>query len=237
VNLAVLQFFNQSTCQNFLINKEKIMRNIIIDSSKLIDRLRFNLLSRHNGGIQIMLLALIILTVSSSANAWDGERQGFLLGIGFGGGFDSYTGIQYDPVGPESEDNSTFAFAASPRIGYAINNRVAFYYSRHPLVFSVENEAKKDLTIFSCTEALLVHYYLANSSPSIYFGVGAGVGYFFENVTSNYSEDSLKGIGVIGTVGFEPIKHVSAELSLHYKSPQQDASDFGISLLVNVLGY
>ncbi len=202
------------------------MRNITIDPSKLT-----------NSSIQIILLVLIILTASSSANAWDGERQGFLLGIGFGAGFDSYTGIQYDPVGSRSEDNTTFAFAASPRIGYAINNRVAFYYSRHPLVFSVENEAKKDLTITSCTEALQVHYYLAEASPSLYFGVGAGVGYFFDEATNNYSKDSLKGIGVIGTVGFEPIKHVSTELSLHYKSPQQGASDFGTSLIVNVLGY
>ena len=216
----------------------------------ILGGLRFNLLWRNNvsatpgdldltignSGIRVMLLALMILT-ASSANAWDGERQGFLLGIGFGAGFNSYTGIQYDPVSSKSEDNATFAFAASPRIGYAINNRVGFYYSRHPLVFSVENEANKDITIISCIEALQVHYYLNDVAPSFYFGVGAGVGYFFDDKTSNYSEDSLKGIGIIGTVGYEPIKHVSTELSLHYKSPQQGASDLGISLLVNVLGY
>ncbi len=133
-----------------------------------------------------MLLALIILTVSSSANAWDGERQGFLLGVGLGAGFDSYSGIQYDLIGPESEDNSTIAFAASPRIGYAINNRVAFYYSRHPFFFSVENEANEDLTLISCVEALQVHYYLDDAAPSIYFGFGAGVGYFFENSVERF---------------------------------------------------
>jgi len=55
--------------------------------------------------------------------------------------------------------------------------------------------------------------------------------------TSNYSSDALKGIGLVGTIGFEPIKHLSTELSLHYKSPQSGASDFGVSLLVCVLGY
>jgi len=227
------------------------MRNLIGDSLKQNDKKGLNLLRNNtvcaalrdlnitfgNSGFKVMLLASIILIGSSSAYAWDGERQGFLLGLGLGVGFDSYSGIQYDPVGPESEDNSTFAFAASPRIGYAINNRVAFYYSRHPFFFSVEDEANEDIILISCIEALQVHYYLADTSPSIYFGFGAGVGYFFDNSVDNYSKASLKGIGLIGTVGFEPIKHFSAELSLHYKSPQGSASDFGISLLVNVLGY
>ena len=206
---------------------------------KLLNLVRRNIVCAplSNRGIQFILLTSIILTTSSAANAWDGQRKGFLLGLGLGAGFDSYSGIQYDPVGPESEDNSTFVIAASPRIGYAINNQVAFYYSRHPFFFSVEDEAEEDITLISCIEALQVHYYLAETSPSIYFGFGAGVGYFFDNAVDNYSSNSLKGIGLIGTVGYEPIKHFSTELSLHYKSPQKDASDFGVSLLVNVLGY
>lgn len=227
------------------------MGKIAIEPSKHIDKKGLNLPWRNKvcagpGGLNLtfgnrcmhaILLTLIILIASSSAYAWDGERQGFLLGVGLGAGFDSYSGIQYDPVGPESEDNSVLAFAASPRIGYAINNRVAFYYSRHPFFFSVKDEANEDLTLISCTEALLAHYYLADAAPSIYFGFGAGVGYFFDNAVDNYSSDALKGIGLIGTVGYEPIKHFSTELSLHYKSPQESASDFGISILVNVLGY
>ncbi len=184
----------------------------------------------------IILLALVAFT-TGSAYAWDGQRQGFLLGLGFGGGYNSFTGIQYDPISSEKTDKTAFAFAASPRIGYAINNQLAFYYSRHPIVFSITNENDKDITITSCIEALMAHYYLTDAAPSLYFGAGAGIGYFFDDATSNYSKDSLKGIGVIGTVGFEPIKHIFTEFSLHYKSPQQDASDFSISILIGVLGY
>ena len=68
-----------------------------------------------NRRFQILLLALIILITSSSALAWDGEREGFLLGIGVGVGFESYSGIEYDYVGLNSEDNSVFAITASPR--------------------------------------------------------------------------------------------------------------------------
>ena len=205
------------------------MKNSITNQFKIIVRT----------GFKVMLLALITtVTFNSTAKAgWDGQRKGFLLGIGFGAGYDSYSGVQYDLISARSKDNSTFAFAASPRIGYAFNNRMAFFYSRHPFVFSVENDQQKDITITSCIEALQVHYYLSDASPSLYLGLGGGIGYFFDDKTSNYSKDALKGIGLIGTVGYEPIKHVSTELSLHFKSPQDGASDFGVSLLVTILGY
>ncbi len=190
--------------------------------------------------IKLALLLALLLVTAGSANAWgwwDGERQGFLLGFGMGAGFDSYSGIRYDPVGLAEEDNDAFAIAMSPRIGYAISNQVALYYSRHPFIYKVDDAAGDEVTITSCIEALQVQYFLAETAPSLYFAVGAGVGYFMDFDTSNYSADALKGFGMVGTIGVEPIKHLSAELSLHYKSPQSGASDFGVSLLVNVLGY
>ncbi|MCK5115398.1 MAG: hypothetical protein KAR44_02285 [Candidatus Aegiribacteria sp.] len=184
----------------------------------------------------VIIITLMLLT-AGSARAWDGERKGFLLGLGLGIGYDSYSGVQYDEIGPEEEDNSSVAFAASPRIGYACNNRLSFFYSRHPFIFSVKNEENDDVTITTCIESLEVQYYLEERAPSLYLGLGAGIGYFFHDGTSNYSREALKGIGILGTVGYEPIRHLSAEISLHYKSPQEGASDIGVSLLVNVLGY
>jgi len=191
----------------------------------------------RNHGFSAMLFACVLSITCASAYAWDGEREGFLLGVGFGVGLESYSGIEYDYVGLDSEDNSTLAFAMSPRVGYAPCNQLGFYYSRHPFIFSTKNEAGEDITLISCTEALMAQYYLQDSAPSVYFGFGAGVGYFMEYEVSNYSDDALKGLGLLGTVGYEPIKHFSAELSLHFKLPQESASDFGASLLVNVLGY
>jgi hypothetical protein len=185
----------------------------------------------------LFILLTLVFATASIANAWDGERKGFLLGIGFGGGFDSYSGIQYNPISSVKEDNSQFAFAASPRIGYAINNQLAIYYSRHPLVFSVKTDENKDLGITSCIEAISMQCYFSGKTPSIYVGGGAGVGYFFDSKKSNYSVHALKGIGLFGTVGFEPRRHVSSEFSLHYKSPHKGASDTGMTLLINILGY
>jgi hypothetical protein len=181
----------------------------------------------------LFLLSLVV----GEATAWDGQRQGFLLGIGFGAGFDSFSGVQYDELGTDKMDNSSIAFAASPRIGYAINNRMAFYYSRHPLVYGVENEFGKDVSIVTCIEALQFQYYLNETGPSFYFGVGGGIGYLFDDEISNYSSKSLKGIGFIGAAGYEFLKHYSTEFSIHYKSPQNESSNLGVSLLVTILGY
>jgi hypothetical protein len=185
----------------------------------------------------LFVLLILVLATASIANAWDGERKGFLLGIGFGAGFDSYSKIQFDPISAVKDDNSHLAFAASPRIGYAINNQLAIYYSRHPFVFSVKTAENKDLALTSCIEAISMQYYFSDKAPSIYVGGGAGVGYFFDSKKSNYSVHALKGIGMFGAVGFEMRKHLSTEFSLHYKSPQNGSSDIGVALLINVLGY
>lgn len=187
--------------------------------------------------VKLVTMTALLLLTFGSARAWDGERKGFLLGLGLGIGYDSYSGVQYDEIGPDQEDNSSFAFAASPRIGYACSNRLGFFYSRHPFVFTIENEDDDEVTMTTCTEGLEMLYYLEETAPSLYLGLGAGIGYFFHDGTSNYSDEALKGFGILGTIGYEPFRHYSAEISLHYKSPQEGASDVGVSFLVNVLGY
>jgi hypothetical protein len=181
-------------------------------------------------------------SISRRWGIWDGHREGFLLGLGFGVGYDAYSEVQYDSLGPGRLSDSSIAFAASPRIGYAFNDHWAVMYARNPLTYSVEGADGDDVQITVCTEALQCFYYFKDSAPSLYVGGGAGIGYFFDEKTfnepaMNYSEHSLKGIGVYGVVGFEPIRHVSAELAIHFRSPQEGASDMAVSLLVGVLGY
>lgn len=180
--------------------------------------------------------------IVGQSSAWDGERKGFLLGIGFGAGIDSYYGIQYDSLSADPQDNSSIAFAASPRIGYAWNNQMAVMYARHPLTYAVEAENGDDVQVTSCTEAIQFLYYFKDSAPSVYLGAGLGIGYFFDEEVAdepamNYSKNSLKGPGVYGIVGFEPFKHINAELAVHYRSLQSGASDLAVSLLIGVMGY
>ncbi|MDA3899077.1 MAG: hypothetical protein PF637_01015 [Spirochaetes bacterium] len=53
----------------------------------------------------------------------------------------------------------------------------------------------------------------------------------------NYSEESLKGIGIYGIVGIEPMKHITTEIAIHFRSPQAGSTDLAVSLLVGVIGY
>lgn len=189
-----------------------------------------------------LIFVLLFLVCTQSFAFWDGEREGFILGFGIGVGYDSYTGIQYDSISSKKKDNSSIAFAASPRIGYAFNNQMAIMYSRHPLSYTVESDDGNDVTITSCTEALQFFYYFKNSAPSLYLGAGAGIAYFFDEKTfnepaMNYSANSLKGPAIYGIIGFEAIKHVNTEFAIHFRAPQKGAKEMGVSLMIGVLGY
>ena len=191
---------------------------------------------------KITIVSVLLIFCLCQAFSWDGVRKGFLLGIEFGAGYDAFGGIEYDSLGSGEKSNSALAFAASPRIGYAFTNRMALMYARNPLTFPVKNDAGKGVQITVCTESLQFLYFLEDSAPSVYLGAGAGFGYFFDEDTfnepeMNYSANSLKGIGVYGILGFEPIRHVTAELAVHVRSPQEGAYDMAVSLLIGVLGY
>lgn len=189
-----------------------------------------------------ILLISIILFISTPIFAWDGERKGFLLGLSLGAGFETHNGIQWDAISSEKESNSSWGFAASPKIGYGFNNNIALCYTRYPLTYDVQSAAGSYVGIISCTEALQLFYFLEEQAPSFFFGLGAGVGYFFDEdvmdePAMNYSPNSLKGLGLLASVGFEPFKHITTELVVHYRIPQPDSSVFAFSLLVGALGY
>ena len=191
---------------------------------------------------KMKLTILIMVFISTSIFAWDGERKGFLLGLGFGSGFDIYNGIQWDAIGPDKDSNASWAFAASPKIGYAFNNNIALFYTRYPLSYNVKSSDGSDVEITSCTEALQLVYFLEDQAPSVFFGLGTGIGYFFDQEVfdepaMNYSANSLKGLGLMASMGFELFKHITTELAIHYRIPQKDASVLAFSLLVSVIGY
>jgi len=184
----------------------------------------------------------LMLIISTSILAWDGEREGIVLGLGFGPGYDAYSGIQWDAIGPDKDSNASWAIAISPKIGYAFNNNVALFYTRYPLSYSVKSSYGNDVEVISCTEALQLVYFLEDQAPSLFFGFGAGIGYFFDEEVlvepeMNYSPNSLKGYGLMASIGFEPFKHITTELTVNYRAPQRDASVVAFSLLVTVLGF
>lgn len=191
---------------------------------------------------KVKLSFLIMVFISTTLFAWDGERKGFLLGLGFGTGYDIYNGIQWDAIGSDKDSNASWGFAASPKIGYAFNNKIALVYTRYPLTYDVKSSTGSDVGIISCTEAIQLIFFLEDQAPSLFVGLGTGVGYFFDQEvmdepTMNYSPNSLKGLGLMALVGVEPIKHITTEFAIHYRAPQMDASVFAFTLLVSVLGY
>ena len=79
----------------------------------------------------IRILALILCLAYSAFSAWDGEREGFLLGFGVGPALE----LVETKTAVEGENASTgharsnFALLTDARIGYGINSRSLLFLS------------------------------------------------------------------------------------------------------------
>lgn len=185
---------------------------------------------------KVLVTSFILLLSSANLFAW-GERKGLMLGLGLGVGYDSYSNIDYDLISSDKLEDSTIAFAASPRLGYAFDNQNALLYARHPFSFKAEDDNGNKQSMTSCIEGIGFYHYFNETAPSLYVAGGAGVAYFFRDDKGNYASDTPRGVGLLGIVGFEFMKFLSVEFGTFYKRPQADASDIGFAFTVNALGY
>jgi hypothetical protein len=142
-------------------------------------------------------LALCILIFTQSANAFDNNRKGFLLGLGVG---NNYTFIE-DERGVNADDLS--GFTASFKIGGGINNHFSMYLTRNVSVF---NNANNSYQI--ALNGLGLSYFLSPSASSGYFmgAIGNAQRQSFDDTFSDYS-----GSGFMIGGGYEFIKHLQLE--------------------------
>ncbi|MBN1946496.1 MAG: hypothetical protein JW797_12550 [Bradymonadales bacterium] len=176
-----------------------------------------------------LILALCILIPASATRAWDGQRRGFLLGLGMGPSYqlwsihtrDQYWGFTYDF-----------------RIGWASDNTRLFYFTEG-LTF---NSAT-----FLVNAAIGMNLYKSERSPSPYVLVEVGFygGPPREGVeedppqsppADDTSDEDLLTLGMTMGVGIEFSRHFSIELSL-IAAPLNEFFPATVRLKVNVLGY
>lgn len=185
----------------------------------------------------LFFMALIgALLPLSSLQAWDGKRQGFLLGLGAGAGSLEYTDVQSVHLNDENRSDELSTIAFMPKVGYAPSDRFALLYYRHPFLFDAKNAQGTSQELTACVELLGLHYYF-DSGPSLYVGAGWGNSYFFEGL-ENTAESALKGSGSALSIGYEFSEHYSLELtSITGTLDDQGGSFKGYALTLNVLGY
>lgn len=191
--------------------------------------------------------ACVLLNCASDAFAFDGQRQGFILGIGAGPGLTSFTQTldlgSWPGGGSETTDRENkFGLQTDFKIGYAPSNTFQVYYSNKVSWFGIENALGEDVIITSGVMGVGASYYLSPEAPSLFFGGGLGVSVW--NAPFEDGSEAWTGFGLYTWAGYEFSRHWNVELDVVWGKPSKqesgiEASANALSLMfkVDVLGY
>ncbi len=192
----------------------------------------------------VLSVALVlILCVTTVAQAFDGERQGFILGAGVGAGLTSYTQtVSYGSLSETSNRENAFGIMSDFKIGYAPSNVMEIYWMSKVSWFGMENALGGDVTIANGIGGLGVTYFFQPTAPSAF--VSGGIG--FSSWTAPFEEgaDAWYGVGASAGAGYEFAPHWYVEGNVCWGNPSTEeygvdfsTNSLSAKLTLNVIGY
>lgn len=177
---------------------------------------------------------LVVFTLSSFIThgfAFDGKRQGFILGGGFGTGFTSFTQtVEFMDEEITSDRESKLPFITSFIIGGGLSPNVLLYYFNKVSFFPIENVFGDNVAIASGVGGLGVTYYFSPKAPSAFLAGGLGGATW----TAPFESDSdwWFGFGTLFGAGYEFSPHWSIEADVALGWPSDE--EMGIKATSNV---
>ncbi len=192
-----------------------------------------------------ILVGLILFSLCANAQAFDGRRKGFILGIGAGCGSLSLT---QEVIGglsqsAESDREQKLAVVSDFKIGYASDDCWALYYTSQVSWFKMKRSLTNDATAASGLGAAAVCYWFKPQAPSAFIAGGAG----YSTWSMPFEDDAPHarlGPGFFAGGGYEFTRHWSLEAHLSWGKPTDGESGthegyeiFSFMLTMNVLGY
>lgn len=175
---------------------------------------------------------VLILCVTTVAQAFDGERQGFILGAGVGAGLTSYTQTaSYLSLSETSDRENAFGIMSDFKIGYAPNDVMEIYWMSKVSWFGMENAFGSDVTIANGIGGLGVTYFFQPTAPSAF--VSGGIGFSSWMAPFEEGAEAWYGIGVSAGAGYEFTPHWYIEGNVCWGNPSTE--EYGIDLSTNSL--
>ncbi len=177
-----------------------------------------------------IMFVVVFMLNCNNVFAFDGERKGFILGGGIGGGFLS----NIASVGSFSNTESEGVFLTNFKIGYAPSNTLEIFY-----VSKVSWWGESDFLFTLGLSSVTVTFYFNETSETGWFASG-GVG--LSSLAAPLEEDigTDYGFGLFGGGGYEFAAHWSVEVDLLYsmiKESGVDFNSFGVLVSVNFLAF
>jgi hypothetical protein len=201
-----------------------------------------------------VLLVLVVhfsLIIPSQVSAWDGQRKGFIFGVGGGAAINRTTSA----IGNTSESNNYTGMNVAARIGYATSNNLGLYVFDNISIFDetfLDSVPKYFLLPFGeqmVVEKQLTHfeigigasYYFEEAAPSFFLEGGFG----FCNFGDAVFQDEKTGVAYDLAAGYEFSRHWSAKLEFlgatagydNYMIAGKKSTIYTFIFTVNVLGY
>lgn len=201
----------------------------------------------------ILALALILVLTATSF-AFDGNRKGFVLGGGFGAGYlsvklsESEHGLTFRP----RDRQNSITGATDIRVGYGFSEALVLYYVSKAHWFNVifvkqrgEEKIEKKYLAAAVVGGVGMSYYLNPESSPLYLTIALPVAGWLAPLLEHSEEvPTLRAIGpgVAAGVGYEFAAHSSVEAQITWGRPRDTESDitfntFGVMITVNRLVY
>ncbi len=189
-------------------------------------------------GLRILLLVVCSSSLPISAAAFDGQRQGFVLGGGLGAGLVSFSQeASGGGLTLETERQEEPALATEFVIGGGLNETTLLTYSARVSWFSIVNLFDDDVTVTHALGIVALTQYARPTAPSFYYTVGVG----FSTWDLPFEEeagDPWVGLGLRAGVGYEFRSHFSVEASVGWGEPSTEEGAVDVSanvISVNVV--
>ncbi len=194
---------------------------------------------KSNRFILCCMVFLLMASLVSNVDAFNGRRKGFLLGVGLGPGQTNFGG---DPGGK-------LGINADFKIGHGFSDQTQVYWTAKTSWFRMETGSYYGYpfthkhTIISGFGGIGVSYFLQPKAPSYYLTGGLGYSTWGRfNSDEQGIDESDFGIGFFSGVGYEFAPHWSVEVVLiagnpAYKNTNSLRSVWTIKASFNALAY
>lgn len=152
---------------------------------------------------------LLLLTVANSSFAFNGQRKGFVLGFGAGGGMVSWDqNLDRKGWGPFQSDDSEKrgALLTDFELGYAPSDRLMIVYCNSVTWFRFQVAYESFRTAASGVTGARLTYFLRPQAPSAFVSGSIGFASFATPFDSEF--ESANGIGGGIRIGYEWRRHV-----------------------------
>ncbi|MFH0976350.1 MAG: hypothetical protein V1874_11270 [Spirochaetota bacterium] len=160
--------------------------------------------------ITILFITLFFLK-AQSAYAFNGFREGFILGGAVGGGLMRYDRDTKDRHTETANARYAKAFALDIMIGYGLTNKFLIYYNNKELWISSKKLSGEKAVFVNSMGPLGISYYFNDGSPSFFLSLGAGFAHFYAPFEKGQELDY--GHGLYAGAGYEFSGHYGLNIN------------------------